>query len=83
MRIQKPAFRKMDDYLKEHLSQEDYNFMCEMAAIQDEYTDHLIEFNNQIDLPVVLTDPANRHKRQLIAVVVSKALKAELIRITG
>ena len=82
-RIEKPAFRKMHDYLKDHLRQEDYNFFYEMVAIQDEYTDHLIEINSQMDPPVVITDPANRHKQQLIAIVMSKALKEELIKITG
>lgn len=77
-RIENPAHRTMDDYLKPHMSQHDFNLLCELVAIQDEFTSQWVETNCKLKPPVVLTDPLLKHMRQLLIVIRTKALREEL-----
>lgn len=80
-RIENPAHRTMDDYLKPHMSQHDFNLLCELGKIQEEFTSQWIETDCKLKPPVVLTDPVLRHMWRLLGVIRIKALREELNRV--
>jgi hypothetical protein len=55
-RINNPKHVEMEDYLKVHMSQDDFNFFSEMCKIQDDFTSWMAQNKMKIDPPFLLTD---------------------------
>jgi hypothetical protein len=84
-RIENPGHYEMDEYFEALISQEDFNFFCEMNKLRNEYfkwdADHQID----LDLPGVIADQILQTKFWHVGRLFSRAYTNWLhdIRISG
>jgi hypothetical protein len=81
-RINNPSFSQMEDYLKPYMSQDNYNFICEMSRIKDDYSKWMAEHKLPIDSPFVFTDVEIVTRWRELTMLRFKALGEELGRLS-
>jgi hypothetical protein len=81
-RISNPQFVEMEDYLKPHLSQDDFNFLCEMIRIKEDFSAWKSEYNLTIDSPYIFSDVNYLTRWRTLTMIRYHALGEELGRLT-
>jgi hypothetical protein len=82
-RISNPPDSILEDYLKPHLSQDEWNFICEMGRIKDDYSEWIATHNIKINPPYVFTDVKILDKWRRLTSIRFKALGEEIARSTA